>query len=240
MRLDQFLVLKKLAQSRTQAQDFIANGFVTMDSKVISKASFDVTDELSEKIKVASNPLQKYVSRAGLKLEGAFKKLNLDVQHKVVLDVGQSTGGFSDCLIQSGAKKVVGVDVGHNQLHESLKAHSRIIAIENLNVKDIQQHRDFLRHVPEAGFDLLVMDVSFISILKVIPFVAGALKSGGEYLILVKPQFETEKTNLDLGEIEARVKACALQYFKNVSAYFESTLPGKDGTQEFFIYGKNV
>lgn len=251
MRLDLFLVQQKLAVSRTQAQDFVTNGYVFFDKDnqrtVLKKPSFEVTDENSNSITVEKNPLQKYVSRGGLKLEAALKRLNVIVQGKTALDIGQSTGGFTDCLLQAGAVQVVGVDVGHSQLHQSLR-HESVVVFENLNVKDLAAHPEFLSRVPSRLFEIIVMDVSFISVTKVIPHLAALLAVGGEYLILVKPQFECGQENLDkngivknirvFAEIEQNVRECAQKYFKNVSAYFESELAGKDGNQEFFIYGK--
>jgi 23S rRNA (cytidine1920-2'-O)/16S rRNA (cytidine1409-2'-O)-methyltransferase len=252
LRLDLFLVQQKLATSRTQAQDFIANGFVylVLDEKkqMLSKSSFLVKE--SDKIVVVANELQKFVSRAGLKLEGALQHLNLSVKDKVVLDVGQSTGGFTDCLLHYGAKQVVGVDVGHSQLHEKIAKDPRVECFENLNVKELSVNTAFLRSVPANGFDLLVVDVSFISLTKVIPSLFNLLSEGAEYLILVKPQFECGRENLDsngivkgekiYSDIEEEIKKTAQQYFKNVTAYFESSILGKDGNREFFIYGRKT
>ena len=175
--------------------------------------------------------------------------LKLDVKDKIVMDVGQSTGGFTDCLLQHGAARVVGIDVGHTQLHPSLQTNFKVVCIEDLNVKDLTHNELFLLNVPAKKFDMLVMDVSFISITKVIPFLPMFLSEGAEYLILVKPQYECGQVNLDrngvvknksvYGLIESQVKSTAIQYFKNVEAYFQSGLTGRDGNQEFFIYGKN-
>lgn len=252
MRLDLFLVQQKMASSRTQAQDFISNGFVylILDEKkqMLSKSSFEVKE--SDKIVVVANELQKFVSRAGLKLEGALNHLKLSVKDKIVLDIGQSTGGFTDCLLHYGAKQVVGVDVGHSQLHEKIAKDPRVESFENLNVKELSVNTAFLRSVPANGFDLLVVDVSFISLTKVIPSLFNLLSEGAEYLILVKPQFECGRENLDsngivkgekiYSDIEEEIKKSALQYFKNVTAYFESSILGKDGNREFFIYGRKT
>ena len=250
MRLDLYLVKEKLAVSRTQAQDFIASGFVyrTKDEKQVqmSKASHEVNE--GEQITVVANKLQKYVSRGGLKLEAALEKLKLDVSGKIILDIGQSTGGFTDCLLQRGAEKVFGIDVGHSQLHESLKKDTRVTYFENLNVKDLSVNTNFIRALPDKQFDFIVIDVSFISLAKIIPSIANFLGEGGQYLALVKPQFECGKDKLDKNGIvtdsnifetvEIEIKKMAEQYFKNVSAYFECEILGKDGNQEFFIYGK--
>lgn len=252
MRLDQFLVQKKITTSRTQAQELISKGFVSLNQNgmktVLKKSSFVVDESNSENIIVEENELQKYVSRAGLKLEGVLKALKINVANKIVLDVGQSTGGFSDCLIQSGAQKVVGLDVGHSQLHEKLKNIKNIVSIEGLNAKDLKTDAFFLSQVPENKFDMIVMDVSFISITKVIPHLVEFLRPNGEYLFLVKPQFECGPDYLDKNglvkdlsiyqQIESNMKKIALNNFNNVEFYIKSDLQGKDGNQEFFIYGK--
>ncbi|MEQ1724140.1 MAG: TlyA family RNA methyltransferase [Pseudobdellovibrio sp.] len=193
--------------------------------------------------------MQKYVSRAGLKLESAIKTLGLDVKDKYVLDIGQSTGGFTDCLLQHGAKHVVGIDVGHQQLHASLTGHKNIEVIENLNVKELATSPQFIAAVPPNKFDLLVVDVSFISLGKVISFLVPYLKNQAEYLLLVKPQFECGKENLDkngivknprvYASIEENIRKICIENFNNVEAYIKSDIMGKDGNQEFFIYGKN-
>lgn len=250
MRLDLYLVQQKLAASRTQAQDFIQNGYVyslqNEVKQVLSKSNYIVKE--SDRILVESNRLQKFVSRAGLKLEAALKHLALDVKDKVVLDVGQSTGGFTDCLLQNGAKQIVGIDVGHGQLHESLKKNPNVVSFENLNAKDLAINTAFLRVVPVNQFDLIVADVSFISLSKIIPSIANFLSEGGEYLLLVKPQFECGRENLDENglvkdpqiykQVEDDITAKALISLNNVNKYFPCEVLGKDGNQEFFIYGK--
>lgn len=254
MRLDLFLVEKKLALSRTQAQEFIRHGFVFLKTanKLISltKPSFDVAEELSGAIVVQSNELQKYVSRAGLKLEYALEYLNLDVNGLSVLDVGQSTGGFTDCLLQKNASLVVGIDVGQRQLHASLAKFPQIRSFENLHVKDLGIRDDFLKTVPSSRFDFVVMDVSFISITKVMGYLKPFLKKNGEFLFLVKPQFELGPNALDKNGIVKDTKNYAIVektirneteiIFGSVLNYFKSSVVGKDGNQEFFIYGKNI
>lgn len=253
MRLDLFLVQNKLANSRTQAQDLIESGFVYLldnNKKIqLKKPSYIVEENKAADIFVESNHLQKYVSRAGLKLEAALVSLNIDVTNKVILDIGQSTGGFTDCLIRHQALKVIGIDVGHEQLHKNLKNNSRIISIEGLNAKDLATDKQFISMVPADKFDMIVMDVSFISITKVIPHIVKFLKTGGEFIFLVKPQFECGQEHLDKNgivkdysvyiQIEENIKKMALLNFNNVESYIKSEIVGKDGNQEFFIYGKN-
>lgn len=252
MRLDLYLVENKLANSRTQAQDFISQGYVVIESagqkKIVDKSNYIV--RTGDQIIVEANELQKYVSRGGLKLERALTKTGLNVQDKVALDVGQSTGGFTDCLLKMGARQVVGVDVGHSQLHASLKNDSRIVSFENLNVKDLSINAGFVKEVPINKFDVVVADLSFISLTKVIPSISNFLGDGSEYLFLVKPQFECGPENLDKNglvkntkvykTVEAEVKKSVMQYFKNVEAYFPCEVIGKDGNQEFFIYGRKT
>jgi 23S rRNA (cytidine1920-2'-O)/16S rRNA (cytidine1409-2'-O)-methyltransferase len=252
LRLDLYLVQQKLATSRTQAQDFIENGFVfSVQNEVklpLIKSNYLVKE--NDQIIVVTNNLQKFVSRAGLKLESALKHLKLNVSNKVVLDVGQSTGGFTDCLLQNGARHIVGIDVGHGQLHDSLKKHQQITSFENLNAKDLSLNTFFLRSVPVNQFDLVVADVSFISLSKIMPSLTNFISAGGEYLFLVKPQFECGRENLDnnglvkdpaiFKSVENDISAIALSHFKNVTAFFPCEVLGKDGNQEFFIYGKKI
>jgi 23S rRNA (cytidine1920-2'-O)/16S rRNA (cytidine1409-2'-O)-methyltransferase len=254
LRLDLFLVKSEMATSRTQAQDLIENKYVILksDEKTLElrKPSFEVTEQNEKFISVLKNPLQKYVSRAGLKLEGAIQELQLNLKNKVVLDVGQSTGGFTDALLKHGVDKVVGIDVGHDQLHLSLKKNPNVVSIEGLNVKDIGGSELFQNNLPFGGFQLVVMDVSFISISKVVDFMKPYLGRDGEFLFLVKPQFEAGPDALDKNGIvkdekvydviENQLTMNLNQVFGKVIRYFNSTLPGKDGNREFFIYGKNI
>ncbi len=253
MRLDLFLVQQKLAHSRTQAQEFIQGGFVLLKkentTQILKKSSYDVTEDLMPFISVQKNDFQKYVSRAGLKLESAVHFLKLNIAGKKVLDVGQSTGGFTDFLLQNNAAFVLGFDVGQSQLHPSLKNHERMLSFEGLHVKDLANSSNFLKQVPAKGFDLIVLDVSFISLGKVIGFLKPYLADQGEYLFLVKPQFEVGPDALDKNglvkevksyqTVENKIKLEVEQVFGKPLQFFKSQLTGKDGNQEFFIYGKN-
>lgn len=253
MRIDLLLVQKNLASSRTQAQDLIKNGHVFLVqglvSKVVLKPNHEVAEAQFELIEVRANELQKFVSRGGLKLENAMKYLNLKVDGLQILDIGQSTGGFTDCLLQRGAQKVVGIDVGRDQLHESLRKNKNVHFFESLHVNELESNKDFLNAIPECGFDLVVADVSFISLVKVMSFLKPFIRQNGDFLFLVKPQFEAGPNALDkkgivkdekfYAIVQNRISAEALKVFGNVSDYFKSELQGKDGNQEFFIYGKN-
>lgn len=241
-----------MVNSRTQAQDFIAHGYVYIlaegKKKYIDKSNYLVKE--FDQIQVEANELQRFVSRGGLKLEFAINKLQLSVANKTVLDVGQSTGGFTDCLLKRGAVSVVGVDVGQGQLHHSLKNNSQVYSFENINVKDLSMNAAFVNKVPLNNFDLIVADVSFISLTKIIPSISNFINEGGEYLFLVKPQFECGPENRDKNglvknaklykTVETDVRRSALQYFKNIDAYFSCDILGKDGNQEFFIYGHKI
>ena len=254
MRLDVFLVEQSLATSRTQAQELISSGYISLKKNgipvVLDKSSYQVKDGDKGFISVEKNELQKYVSRGGLKLEAALREINLDVNEKIIFDVGQSTGGFTDCLLQAGAKEVIGIDVGHYQLHEKLKRHSQVKSLEGLHVKDLARHKTFLALKPQQGFDLVVVDVSFISLTKVMSDIKDYLKLGGDYLFLVKPQFELDAKSLDnngivknpksYGKVQTQVEQEAVRCFGSVINYFKSEKLGKDGNQEFFIYGKKT
>jgi 23S rRNA (cytidine1920-2'-O)/16S rRNA (cytidine1409-2'-O)-methyltransferase len=248
MRLDHYLVQFKNIESRTKAQDLIQNKNISVNQKIIIKSSFDVSE--SDDIQIQDQEILKYVSRAGLKLEAAFNKLNFDLKNKTVLDIGQSTGGFSDCCLQFGAEKVVGFDVGENQLHEKIKFNSKVTYFEKLNVKNINTDIAFTNSVPKEKFNLIVCDVSFISLMHVVPNLPNLLENGGSYLFLVKPQFECGPENLDkngivkntkvYAGIEIKIKKLFHDHFGDVSDYFESAVLGKEGNLEFFIYGRRL
>ena len=243
MRLDQFLVQHKKIESRTKAQDLIAQGLISYKNKVLSKPSFDVTEEMHSDIIIAENNLSQFVSRAGFKLSGALDFVNQDVTGLTVLDVGQSTGGFTDASLQRNAKHITGLDVGSVQLHEKIKADSRVTSYENLNVKDISTHK-----LASERFDGVVCDVSFISLTKVVSFIEPVLKSKGFFLFLVKPQFECGPQALDKNgivsdakvydTIQSQITALCEKLFDCECKYFESSITGKDGNKEFFIYGR--
>ncbi len=247
MRLDQFLVQHKKIESRTKAQELIDLGlvYIEKDKKVYLKKSSHQVEEIDfEFIQIAPHTLDKFVSRAGYKLEGAVKQSGLKIENKKVLDIGQSTGGFTDFLIQNGAAQVTGVDVGHSQLHPRLKNHNKIVSIENLNVKNLKDY-DLLKN---KKFDIIVCDVSFISLTKVIPSIINSLLDTGYFLLLVKPQFECGPDFLDRNglvadeniyfDIQKNIELICQNEFNASTVYFESVIQGKDGNREFFIYGQ--
>ena len=242
MRADVLLVERGLAPSRTAAQRLIAAGHVFAcegSSRVaLSKPSVSVADDVS--LEIEASDLHRFVSRGGLKLDGAVMHVGLDVAQLHCLDVGQSTGGFTDCLLQRGAAHVVGVDVGHDQLHARMRADVRVTCIEGVNARTLAQIGE--------PFDLIVADVSFISLSKVLPQWPALLAVNGRVLSLVKPQFEVGADNLARGGIvrdvslyatvEKCIRAACVQAGLRVLDYFDSSITGTDGNREFFVYAE--
>lgn len=225
MRADLFLVEHGHATTRSQAQRLIAAGVQwRVDEAVAWKKVAKNGDEIpgNAELQVLDATEAKYISRGGLKLEGALKSTGLDVSGLRCLDVGQSTGGFTDCLLQHGAVQVVGVDVGHGQLHDSLRADERVVCIEGVNARSLTAD-DLVEHHYEDQdqdedeeedededeeensfnpvFDFLTGDLSFISLTLVLPAVARLLKPHGHLLMLVKPQFELQPGQIGKGGI---------------------------------------
>lgn len=247
MRLDLYLVHHKDIESRTKAQDLVQSKNVYVNSKLVEKPSFEVAE--TDFVEIKNQEILKYVSRAGLKLESAIEKLNISLTGKYVLDIGQSTGGFTDCCLQAGAAGVVGFDVGENQLHEKIKSSPKVKFFEKQNAKTISENAQLLRSLPSEGVDLIVCDVSFISLNHIVGAVAPLLKFNGEYLFLVKPQFECGPINLDKNgivknkniylDIQMNIKKLFNLHFNDVQNYIECPIMGKEGNTEFFIYGRN-
>jgi 23S rRNA (cytidine1920-2'-O)/16S rRNA (cytidine1409-2'-O)-methyltransferase len=246
MRADQLLVDRGLAASRSQAQRLIASGVEwrlgTKPWQRVTKNG-DVLPAPCE-LRVLDNAEARYVSRGGLKLEGALQSSGLSPQGLRCLDVGQSTGGFTDCLLQHGAAQVVGLDVGHGQLHPRLRDDPRVVCVERINARELQAND---ARVPDAalGFDWVVGDLSFISLTLVLPALLPLLKKGGALLMLVKPQFELQPSDIGKGglvkdetsyvQVEARLReACAVLNL-NVLGYWPSAIAGGDGNKEFWI-----
>ena len=247
-RADQALVAGGYAESRTVAQRLIAAGRVAWRSErgieTVSKASQSLP--AGSEIIVTPSDEDRYVSRGGIKLAGALAHSGLAVSGLVCLDVGLSTGGFADCLLQAGAARVVGVDVGHGQLHPRLQADDRVSSIEGINARALTAAMlgdDF----PADGFDLVVADVSFISLTLVLPQLPSLLAANGNMLLLVKPQFEMGSPEAvgrggvirDAAiypQVEAKLReACAAAHLV-VRDWFESPIVGGDGNREFFMW----
>jgi 23S rRNA (cytidine1920-2'-O)/16S rRNA (cytidine1409-2'-O)-methyltransferase len=198
----------------------------------------------------SSSQTLRYVSRGGLKLEGALKHLDLEVEGRRILDVGLSTGGFSDCLLQAGAAAVAGVDVGHGQLHPRLQGDIRLTAWEGVNVRDLENHHPLSAWL-KSGVDLAVVDVSFISLEHVWPVLGRLMPPGARVLALVKPQFEVGAAHLNrrgvvdadpalFDDVKGRVLHALVRYGFSVQDYFPCVVKGQDGNQEFFAYAQRV
>ncbi|MDR5904879.1 TlyA family RNA methyltransferase [Franzmannia qiaohouensis] len=248
-RLDQLLLSQGLARSRTRAQRLIRHGRVSLasDGRVLTKPGEKLPDSVS--LRIEADPEERYVSRAGLKLEALLERLGLELDGRVVLDVGQSTGGFSDCVLQFGARHVIGVEVGHDQLDPLLREDPRVTCLEGLNARamadDARLAAALAKQAP-AGLDYAVMDVSFISQTLILPQLAALLAPGGELLSLVKPQFEVGPGGVNARgivsdparytEVETRIRDCCTQHGLTVHHWQESPLRGGDGNREFLLY----
>lgn len=250
VRLDVYLVEKGFCPSRTKAQDSIKAGLVTLtvegQTRTVLAPSEMIDDIRPPQISVQKSLSDKYVSRGGVKLEGALSLLQLGVEDFHVLDIGLSTGGFTDCLLQRGARHVVGVDVGHNQLAAKLKSDPRLKWFEGVNAREINKNLSILAAQPEHGFDLVVIDVSFISLTLILPGLKDLIRDNGAVLALVKPQFEVGPEGLGkggivrdeklYGDVFQKIEDCVLSLGGRSLRYFESEIEGKDGNKEFFIY----
>ena len=245
LRADALLVQTGQAASRTQAQRLISEGRVFCEGKAVAKPSLELPADVI--LKVLEDESDRYVSRGALKLAGALRHTGLGVSGKVCLDVGQSTGGFTDCLLQAGARHVVGVDVGHGQLHAKLAADSRVTAIEGINCRALTA-TDLGDALPADGFDLIVGDVSFISMSLILPQLLPLLAQNGEMLLLIKPQFEVGPTNIGKGgivrntalyrDVERKFADLARISGLTVADWLDSPITGGDGNREFFIWLK--
>ena len=311
-RADILLAQQGLAASRTEAQALIKAGRVRWAGGVITKAAQEFCDDTA--LTLTDSGETHYVSRGGFKLAGALAKTGLSVTGRICLDIGQSTGGFTDCLLQAGAAQVIGIDVGHGQLHPRLQADSRVKSFEGLNARSLSAF-DFeqflfdsaqgspspLTPLPQAGegmftrcqqdisprrrlsplalvgeslnnsplplagegsgergladgkasydkrgFDLIVADVSFISLTLILPRLPALLNENGNLLLLVKPQFEVGPAGIGKGglvrnpalytEVEGKLRTSALASRLRVLDWFESSITGSDGNREFFIW----
>lgn len=237
IRLDLALVQKGLCPSREQAKRLIMAGEVMIGDEVICKPGWLVRADAVLKVKTPP----RFVSRGGLKLEGALEHFGVDVTGLIGMDVGASTGGFTDCLLQRGAVKVYAFDVGTNQMVWKLRSDPRVICRENFNVRHLQPS-----DVPEA-VDLIVADVSFISLTLVLPGALSVLKPGGQAVVLVKPQFELSRDEVGKGGIvrepELHEKACSrIRQFVESHGELEwrgiteSSIQGTDGNREFLAW----
>ncbi len=241
MRLDVFLAERALCDSRTDAKKFIVSGNVTVDGKVIKKPSYEVSGEEEISVDISS---KKYVGRGGFKLEAALSFFDVSVEGRLAIDVGASSGGFTDCLLQNGARQVIAVDSGCGQMVDVLKRDERVTVIENYNARYMKPS-DF-EYMP----DLAVMDVSFISATLIMPALQSCLTDGADFICLIKPQFEVGKSGLGKGGIvkSAAIRQNAVEkvikFAKSIGYDLidvkESPVIGGDGNIEYLAHFKNV
>jgi 23S rRNA (cytidine1920-2'-O)/16S rRNA (cytidine1409-2'-O)-methyltransferase len=235
-RLDILLYEKALVESREKGKAFIMEGKVFVNNVKITKAGTRFTEKDSIEIR----GLQKYVSRGGLKLEHAVKKFSINIKDKICMDIGASTGGFTDCLLQNGAAKVYAVDVGYGQLHWKLRNNNRVIVLERENFRTMEREK-----IPDI-IHLSVIDVSFISLKLIVPKALEFLHEKGEIVALIKPQFEAGKKHVGKGgivkdsEIHKQVINSLSSFFSQIGLQIvnitESPLLGQKGNKEFLIY----
>jgi len=235
IRLDQALVQRGFFPSRHQAQSAIMAGEVRIDGRVAAKAS----DSVQEGHEITVAPRSRYVGRGGIKLEGALAHFQVSCSGKVALDIGASTGGFTDCLLQHGTVKVFAVDVGHGQLAWKIRDDPRVITLEKMNARHLSQVE-----IPEP-VDICVIDVSFISLTLILPKAFELLTPDGVILALIKPQFELARADVGRGgivrspELHEKAQQKVAGFAENMGARVRGLVPsnitGTDGNQEFFI-----
>ena len=237
MRLDFYLFENGYTSSRTEAKNFITEGAVSINGKIIKKPSYEVEGDFDITVDKSS---KKYVSRGGKKLEAALSSFNISAIDKDAIDIGASTGGFTDCLLKNGVRRVICVDSGTNQLHSSLRGDSRIIVMENCNARYLQ--RDDISFVP----NLAVMDVSFISATAIIGSLYEILSENADFICLIKPQFEVGKSGIGKGGIVKNAKLReeavhkVIEFAKSHGFLFiektESPISGGDGNIEYLAH----
>jgi 23S rRNA (cytidine1920-2'-O)/16S rRNA (cytidine1409-2'-O)-methyltransferase len=239
-RLDVLLVERGLAESRQKGQAMILAGEVEVDGKRVDKAGLAIAE--GSQIEVHSR-LQKYASRGGFKLEGALEDFGVSAEGKICLDVGASTGGFTDCLLQHGAQRVYAVDVNTDQLAWKLRGDERVKRVQK-NARELSR-KDLAQRV-----ELVVADVSFISVNKVLPGAVECANAGADLLILIKPQFELKREDIGKGGIvkDSVLHERAIDSVKNAARSLgleclgvrPSRLAGAEGNQEYFLHARKV
>jgi 23S rRNA (cytidine1920-2'-O)/16S rRNA (cytidine1409-2'-O)-methyltransferase len=234
LRLDQLLAGKGLFASRERARRAIMAGDVMIGTRIAAKPS----ELLDEEAAITVKPARKYVGRGALKLEAALDHFNVEVRGKTALDIGASTGGFTDCMLQRGAQKVYAVDVGHGQLDWKLRNDSRVVVLEKINARSLSRE-----HIPEL-VDICVIDVSFISLTLILPNAFDLITPTGVILTLIKPQFELQRSEVGKGGIvrdqdlhlkaQDKIVAFVTHLGHLLTGIVPSAVKGADGNQEFF------
>lgn len=239
-RIDKLLVERGLAESRTKAQAMVMAGVVLVNEQRVPKPSDQFLPNAQIRIRHADDPTSRYVGRGGLKLEAALREFQIDVRGLVCLDVGASTGGFTDCLLQNGTAKVFAIDVGHNQIDWRLRNDPRVEVREGVNARYLKPE-DF-----PVSFDLAVIDVSFISVIKILPSVVSVLRPQGSMVVLIKPQFEVGRGEVGGGgivrdaekrkRVVEQVNQFAAELSLEVRGIIESPITGAEGNVEYLAH----
>ena len=238
-RLDVLIFEKGLAESRSKAQALVMEGTVLVNGKKITKAGTPVSEDDIIEIE-KQNP---YVSRGGLKLESVLNLFNIDFTDKICIDIGASTGGFTDCMLQHGAKKVYAVDVGTAQLHYKLRNDKRVVNIENVNF------RYFDKSLLKDNIDIITIDVSFISLDKILPLASEIISKDGFIVAMIKPQFELEPNEINKGVVrDENLRQKAINKIKDVAINLgletvkeqDSGIKGPKGNLEHFVLLKKL
>lgn len=232
IRLDEYLVQKKITDTRSKAKQLILQGKIKVSGKILLKPSLLINP--SEPQDIHFQDVHVYVGRGAYKLKFALEKFEFQVQDKIAADIGASTGGFSEILLQNGIKRIYAIDVGHNQLAEKVKADARVINMEKTNIKD-------LTSLPEIC-DFAVVDLSFISLTKVLKKIKNLLKENGSIIALIKPQFESDSSQLNKnGVVKPEFIDSIINNFQDwlvendfrINQIVESPIKGKEGNLEF-------
>ncbi len=242
MRLDIYLHKFENIKSRQKAKDLIESGNVKLDGKIIKKPSFDIDENMQHNVEIT--PDCPYVSRGGLKLESILIHSGISVDNKLCIDIGASSGGFTDCLLKHGARLVYAIDSGTNQLDATLKNDTRVISIENFNARQLDIE------IIGQLVDIITIDVSFISQTLIMPNALQLLNENGFYISLIKPQFEAGRSHIGKGGIVKdkgarllsvmRVIECAKNNSFNCNYLIESPIKGGDGNTEYLaVFSKN-
>lgn len=240
-RLGVLLVERGLAESRTRAQEMVREGLVSVEGRTVTKPATAVPVTAALEV---SGEVFPWVSRGGIKLDHALQEFSISVKGAACLDLGASTGGFTDVLLQCGAKKIYAVDVGRGQLHPRLQEDARVISLEGLHAKDINEE-----NLPEA-VDIITCDVSFISLTKVLPHALARAAAQADLVALIKPQFEVGKGNLGKGglvkdeDLQRQVCEDIRRFIEEdarwyVQGIIKSPIEGGDGNREFLIAARN-
>ncbi len=238
MRVDVYLAAAGYTQSRKKAQDLIDAGVVKIDGVIVKKSSLAINEAVEHDV-VIEQPFL-YVSRGGVKLEAALNAFGVNVNHKKALDVGASTGGFTDCLLKRGAKEVYAIDAGIDQLHESLRNDKRVHSIEHFNARELTPS------ITDGECDIAVADVSFISQTYIIAQIASCLRDGASFISLIKPQFEAGRAALGKNGVVTnsayrflaakRVISFAVENGFDCVGLIRSPIEGGDGNVEYLAH----